>query len=168
VSPGKHQANRLGSYIADHQQIMQAFLRRADFVLEENLEFEAQGDGTFTLKGTVQCVNGIYIEVEKTLVILGGSGMSAKVQTTAYKYNAAIGKLGNILRYDSPHPTHNREHHKHTYDVLAGDTEGEVTFLYTEEERPTLGEMIEEVRHWFYDHHDAVIRKALDLTLPAE
>lgn len=138
---------------------MDTFLRRGDFVTAENLAFDEVGHGLISLSGTITCVSGIYIDVSKNLRILGGHGPNARVQTHSYTYNAVIGKLGNIVRYDSPHPTHNQEHHVHRYDPLAGDSDGRIEFLFDEERRPTLGEVIAEVAEWYYDNVDEITRR---------
>lgn len=158
----RHAPDRFGRWIADHQSTMQGFLKRAYFVLDENLALTDVGGGQVALGGTIECVNGIYVTVNETLRVTDGEGLNATVQSVRYSYNAVIGKLGTLLRYDSPHGTHHRAHHKHEYDVLAGDTEGMVILLGGEEDRPTLGEAIDEVEAWYYEHFDEVLRQTLD------
>ena len=160
--PPKHAPDRFGRWIADHQSTMQGFLKRAYFVLDENLALTDVGGGQVALGGTIECVNGIYLTVNETLRVTDGEGLNATVQSVRYSYNAVIGKLGTLLRYDSPHGSHHRAHHKHEYDVLAGDTEGMVILLGGEEDRPTLGETIDEVEAWYYEHFDEVLRQTLD------
>lgn len=140
---------------------MEEFLRRGDFVVVQNLAFEEIGGGYISLAGTITCVNGIYIDVRKNLRVWGGEGANALVQTESYSYSGVIAGLGNLVRYDSPHPTHNQEHHVHRFDPLGGDTEGTVTFLHSEDERPTLGEVITEVSDWYYDNVEEVIRRTV-------
>ena len=72
------------------------------------------------------------------------------VQTVAYSYNAALNGRGVILRYDSPHVHHNHLHHVHRYDVLKGDSTGRLEPV-DQDEWPTLGEVVEELRVWYYD-----------------
>ena len=158
----KHAPDRFGRWIADHQSMMQGYLARAYFVLSENLALTDVGGGHVALGGAVECVNGIYLTVNETLKVVDGEGMNATVHPVRYSYNAVIGKLGPLLRYDSGHGTHHKGHHKHEYDVLAGDTEGMVILLANEEARPTLGEVIDEVEAWYYDHFDEVLRQTLD------
>ena len=158
----RHSPDRFGRWIADHQTMMQSFLRRAYFVHAENLALTDVGGGQVAVGGTVECVNGIYLTVSETLRVLDGEGMNATVQPVRYSYNAVIGKLGTLLRYDSPHETHHKNHHKHEFDVLAGDTEGMVILLGGEEARPALGDVIDEVETWYYEHFDEVLRQTLD------
>ena len=126
------------------------------FVLADNLVFIAIGNLIY-LNGTIDCLGGIRLQVEKEIAILEESGSEALVQTASYSYHAYLPSVGNILRYDSPHATHNQEHHVHRYDVLHGDKKGELTFLLSEDERPTLGEVIKEEEQWYYDNYDALM-----------
>ena len=113
------------------------------------------GNGEIAIEGELECVGEFAIDVLKTLRILSGSGPTARVQTDSYSYNASLRGIGNVFRYDSPHP-HYPHHHVHRYDVLNGDTRGTVTAIEEEENRPTLGQVIDELRDWYYDHFDAV------------
>ena len=158
----RHSPDRFGRWIADHQSAMQGFLARAYFVLSENLSLTDVGGGQVAVGGAVECVNGIYVTVNETLRIVEGEGMHATVQPERYSYNVVIGKLGTLLRYDSGHATHHRGHHKHEYDVLAGDTEGMVILLSGDDARPALGDVIAEVEDWYYEHFDEVLRQTLD------
>ena len=155
MSSSKHQPNRFSRYVEVHETVMRQFLR-GDFVISEELAFEA-GEGFILLTGQITCVGNIYIDVEKQISIVDDSQADVLVQTIAYRYNAFIRGRGNILRYDSPHPTHNQEHHVHRYDILHGDREGSVTFIENEDERPTLGEVIREVQEWYYRNYDELM-----------
>ena len=148
----KHGPNRFASYRVIHETVMQQFLR-SGFVISEDLSFEPI-NGVIWLEGTIVCLGNIYIDVSKKIRILSGEGADTIVQTETYSYNAVLANVGNILRYDSPHHDHNQEHHVHRYDVLNDDKEGRLEFIYDEEQRPTLGEVIREVQEWFYEHYD--------------
>jgi len=137
---------------------MQQFLR-AGFVRSENLSFNDLGDGFIELDGVIECAGNIYIAVYKRIEVLDGDGAAALVQTVDYSYNATVGGIGNILRYDSPHPDHNREHHVHRFDVFEGQELKPPTFLSNEDERPTLGEAIAEVERWYYDNVDRLLAR---------
>jgi hypothetical protein len=156
VRGGKHGPNRLSSYREIHETVMQQFLR-GGFVRSENLSFNDLGDGFIEMEGVIECDGGIYIEVRKRIEILDGDGADALVQTVDYSYNAAIRGVGNILRYDSPHPDHNREHHVHRFDVFAGVERRPPIFILDESARPTLGEVIEEVQAWYYANLDQLL-----------
>ena len=136
---------------------MEQFLRE-DFVLSENLSFEDLGDGFLILEGRIECVGNIYIDVFKRIEILEGDGANALVQTIDYSYNAVVRGIGNILRYDSPHPDHNHEHHRHYFDVFNREEILPPTFIADEHQRPTLGEVIEEVRGWYFDNLDELTK----------
>ncbi len=142
MSPGKHGPNRLASYIETHNTHMQQVLR-GGFVLSEDLGFDPL-EGFLILSGRIKCEGGIYISVWKRIALLSNAGASSAVQTAAYSYNVAVAGMGNVFRYDSPHPDHNRDHHVHRFDVLNGDKDGKVEFIFNEENIPTLREVIEE------------------------
>jgi hypothetical protein len=137
VSPGKHGPNRLRNYLAVHSTIMQQLLQ-GGFVLSEGLSLSSDGTGGVIISGRVFCRGGIYVDVRKKVARVAGEGGDPVVQTSDYSYNVVLGGRGNIFRYDSPHPDHNREHHVHRYDVLTGDTQGSLDFIYSEDEIPTL------------------------------
>ncbi|MDX1530145.1 MAG: hypothetical protein R3362_01335 [Rhodothermales bacterium] len=142
--PGKHGPNRLSSYIETHETVM-GHLRRGGLVTGDEAAlvytalFNAVG-----IKGRIQCPGPVHVDVVKRLAILSGAGANAVVQTAFYSNNAVLVSVGNVFRYDSPHRTHNRFHHKHEYDVLQGDHEGRIVRIDDEEVRPTLGEVVEE------------------------
>lgn len=138
---------------------MQRFLR-AGFVRSENLSFNDLGDGFIVLEGVIECAGNIYIEVYKRIEILDGDGANALVQTIDYSYNTSVAGIGNILRYDSPHPDHNKEHHVHRFDIASKEEIG-VDFIPNEEDRPTLGEIVSEIETWYYDNVDWVLARGL-------
>ena len=138
---------------------MQRFLR-AGFVRSENLSFNDLGDGFIELEGVIECAGNIDISVYKRIQILEGDGANAQVQTVDYSYNAFLAGVGNILRYDSPHPDHYQEHHVHRFDT-ASKQEISVDFIVTEEDRPTLGEIISEVENWYYDNVDWILARSI-------
>jgi hypothetical protein len=147
VAGAKHGPNRLDRYRDIHETVMAQY-RDSGFLLEDDLDFLPDGDGVIALVGTITLDGGIRLDVAKKLRVLEGEGATATVQTFAYSYNANIVGLGNILRYCSPHEDHNQFHHKHTFDVLAGDRSGTVTEV-AEDDWPTLGQVFEELHEWF-------------------
>ncbi len=118
------------------------------FILEDTLVVSSIGAGLILIKGSIRCLGGIRLDVEKVLKVVEGDGANAMVQTTTYNYNASI-SLGNVLRYDSPHNDHNEYHHVHRYDVFAGDQDGTTT----EAIWPSLGDVITELQNWYCEHY---------------
>lgn len=153
--PTKHGPNRLYAYLQIHETVMERQLRNG-FVLSDELVFTPIHNGIL-LEGDVNCLGNIRIEVRKIIKILEGNGADALVQTVAYSYNALLSGVGNILRYDSPHATHNKEHHVHQYDVLNGGEQLPIEWLPDQERRPTLGEVIDELGEWYYTRYDKLI-----------
>lgn len=151
---GKHGPNRLANYREVHDKAIRDLENRG-FLLLDGLGWNAEGDAFLTIAGALECAGEIRVEVSKQIQILEGAGSAALVQTVAYSYNAVLDSVGNILRYDSPHPTHNRYHHVHRYAVLAGDKDGTITEL-TEDEWPTLTQVVDELAEWYYANYDAI------------
>ncbi len=139
----KHGRNRLSNYVEIHATVMSRFVDE-NFVLVDGLAIDPLGNGQIWIHGHIKCAGGVEITVDKYLAIVD-EGPPVSVQTVDYSYNASVSGLGNIFRYDSPHEDHNDFHHRHAYDVFAGDVVGTVTKLT---EWPTLGEVIEELRAW--------------------
>jgi hypothetical protein len=129
-------------------------LIRSGFALSDELLLDSDGMGGLFITGRIPCLGGIYIDVRKHVVCIGGEGGERLVQTAEYSYNVVLQGRGNIFRYDSPHIDHNREHHVHRYNVLNGDTDGAIEWIYDEEKRPTLQEVVLEAEEWYYAHRD--------------
>ena len=52
---------------------------------------------------------------------------------------------------------HHDSHHRHSYDVLGEDpTRSAVTCIAGLDDVPTLGDVIEEARSWYYENLDAI------------
>ncbi|HEX3865515.1 MAG TPA: hypothetical protein VHV78_02145 [Gemmatimonadaceae bacterium] len=117
------------------------------FFPEDTLAVTPMGNGTILMKGTLDCLGDIRLDVEKLLTVVDGDGPSAIIQTTFYRYNASL-PTGNILRYDGPHQDHSQLHHVHRFDVFNGDQFGNLDKC----EWPTLGRVIGEIETWYYDN----------------
>lgn len=122
-------------------------------LLEEG--FAIQDDCRFTflpravvLEGQVVCLGSVTLEVSKQLEILTGRGVAAMVQTRSFSYHAWVRGRYNIFRYDSAHD-HRRFPHKHIYDTFGFGKELDVTELTSEDDVPTLTEVIRELRDWY-------------------
>jgi hypothetical protein len=50
-----------------------------------------------------------------------------------------------------------KEHHVHRYDVFNGGAQLPIEWLTDEEQRPTLGEVIDELAGWYYANYDAIV-----------
>ena len=99
----------------------------------------------------IRCLGGIRVAVEKKLKILNGQGANALVQTSEYHYNAFVRDQGNLFRYDSPHG-HRPYHHVHRFDFLKTWSQTGVQELRTENEIPTLSDVLDEVCEMYYGH----------------
>jgi hypothetical protein len=89
------------------------------------------------------------------------------VQIVGYRYHVKIPGIGNVFRYEGPHPRretgpapppHHDHHHVHRYDILRGDLTGKVEIIPNVGGVPTLREAISEAADWFYEHIDEILR----------
>jgi hypothetical protein len=153
VPGSRHGPNKLSRYLEIHHTWMHQ-LRLGDFVLSDGVELRQLSEGVFVLEGRIECEGGIYVDVWKLLEVVDGEGPDARVQTIEYSYNAALSGRRNIVRYDSPHlDGHRSHHHVHRYDTFADDAEGVAEDL-DDEKRPTLGEVLLELREWYFENYE--------------
>lgn len=150
--PGKHGPNRLANYLGVHESWM-ADLLAEGFVVEDQCQFTFL-PSRIILQGTIVCLDGIALEVEKEIAVLDGRGMTALVQTQRFRYHAWVRGVHNVLRYESAHE-HRPHPHKHVYDAFGTGREIGVIELPDEEFVPTLGQVIRELQDW---HHDNAAR----------
>lgn len=114
--------------------------------MEDQTEFSVI-PGAILLTGRIICLDGIEVDVLKSIGIRSGTGMTAVVQTDSFTYNCWVRGRHNILRYCSAH-AHRSYAHKHIYDPFDRGREVECRELRTEDEIPTLREVIEELQAW--------------------
>ncbi len=151
----KHAPNRLSNYQKVHEKRIRHLID-GGFLVKDAITWDATGDGYIVGEGDLICIAGIRVQVIKRLKILSGEGANATVKTVSYGYNAVLSGIGNILRYDNPHgPTHRPYDHVHRFDIL-GDGSEEVIDIYSEEQIPTLAQVVEELADWYYANKDAV------------
>lgn len=123
------------------------------FVVQDDCRFTFL-PGLVILEGTIVCLDGITLDIRKEIKVLDGRGMGARVQTRRFRYHAWVRGVHNVLRYESAHE--HREHaHKHVYDTFGYGGETAVIELPTEDEIPTLGEVIRELQSW---HQESATR----------
>lgn len=148
--PGKHGPNpRFGNYLAVHDKWMAGFLDDG-FVVEDRCDFTFL-PSIILLQGTIVCLDALTVEVVKEIVVLSGSRMNARVQTRSFRYHAWVRGAHNILRYESAHE-HRPHAHKHEYSTFGDGRELRVVDLASEDEIPTLGEVIRELQVWHHEH----------------
>ena len=111
----------------------------------------------------VNTIDELRIEVSKRLTMQQSDSADPLVRTVAYSYSAILGKRGPIFRYDSPHPDHNRFHHVHRYALLDGDVRGTMSPITPETDWPTLGEVMQELRDWYYENLERLQEYGIEL-----
>jgi hypothetical protein len=128
--------------------------RNLGFVIHDTLAFEKIGAGVISLCGAIECEGGLAIDVTKFLNVLDGAGPTSMVQTFEYSYNAHLEGVtnGNIFRYCSPHD-HRPYHHRHEYDLFGTMEEKKGALRQLgDDDWPTLGKVIDELRSWYYEN----------------
>jgi hypothetical protein len=122
----------------------------------DTLRFESTGSNVLTVRGEIACWRPIVVRVEEHLEVLEGEGWNAYVQTYEYSYNASVRGHGNILRYDNVHsfPGHPDANHKHEFDWRTGEELPGFPEWTGRDERPTLGEVMEEVERQYWNNLD--------------
>lgn len=150
---GKHSPNGLRSYLDIHETVLQRF-EREGFIDAHDIEVTALGGGAIEISGQIRCEGGLVCTVEKTLQIVDASNSDdPAVQTVAYAYNVHVVGHHNLLRYDNVHtyPGHGDASHRHAFDWRTGEVE-EISWVGPE--WPTLGEVLDEMRQWYWLHRD--------------
>lgn len=160
----KHCLNRLRNYLEIHETVMDQF-RRDGFVVSDALVLTPEGRGHLRLAGTIACLGGIEIDVEKTLQLVRPDatpllaselhGGEDHVRTVRYRYNVRIRGRFNVFRYDNAHrhEGHADEHHKDLYDWKTGKR---LRSEWIGPEWPTLGEVIDEAKSFYWDNYEAI------------
>jgi hypothetical protein len=150
----QHAPTKLLTYIRVHETRMEHF-RSSGFVVTDSLAFTITPSGVL-LDGEISCLGRIVIGVRKTLVVLDGEGNDSIVQTATYAYNAWVGGFFNFLRHDNSHthPGHGDAHHRHVFDWRTGDHKAGSPSWCGEEGWPVLGDFIQEVSDWYWEHLD--------------
>lgn len=145
-SPAKHSPCRLDTYLSVHANRL-AQAKRSDLIREDTISVETFGEGSFILQGEIACQGNIVITVCEILDVVA-KGEFPEVFTSRYTYNVRVLGQHNVLRYDNCHRHHGHpdSHHKHIFNVQTGDG---ATQWVGENSRPTLPEVIEEVREWW-------------------
>jgi hypothetical protein len=123
-----------------------AKLSREGFVIEDRRAFTFL-PSIILLQGPIICLDGITLDVDKQITILDGRGMTARVQTTGFRYQAWGRGVHNILRYESAHE-HRPTAHKHLYNTFGDGREMDVVDVEDEDDIPTLGEVLRELQTW--------------------
>ena len=129
------------------------------FVCSDTLTWEAV-PGALRLFGEIGCKGNIVISVEKLIALVDPDGdpedLNVGVQTVRYAYNALIRSHENLLRHDNahPHPGHPDNHHWHEFDWKTGEELAGFPKWCGVDGWPTLGDFIQQVEAWYWQHRD--------------
>lgn len=163
MTDGKHGPNSLSNFLAIHEKHMREALD-SGFALSDGIIITPES-GAIRLTGTIECIGGIYVDVNKTLRVVSSEGPLTLVQTAIYSYNVVLHNVGNIFRYDSPHETghpqpfaHHLHHHVHRYDLESERHDCTIEIIADVNNVPHLSDVMDEAREWYYKHMDLIAR----------
>lgn len=147
----KHGPNSLRNYLSIHETVMGQF-DRDGFVDVSALELEPLGAGAIKMVGEIRCQGGLVCTVEKVLAVVDRTNPDDPlIQTDRYAYNVHVAGHGNLFRYDNvhKHPGHADENHRHAFDWRTGE---QIGITWVGPDWPTLGEVLAEMREWYWAH----------------
>jgi hypothetical protein len=142
IKKKKHDWNNLRNYLDVHESVLRKYA--SCFTNTPSYSVTRPTDQMLELAVTMHFSHkGLRLKVEKTAEIRSAGRGLESAKTYSYSY-AAYDNTGCLFRYCSPHPFHNKFHHKHVYDEV---TRVEVTPLKMlgEDEFPHVDEVIEEL-----------------------
>ncbi len=96
----------------------------------------------------------VAVTVDKVLrAVADADSPDPMVQTHLYSYNVSVSGRGSAFRYDNAHrhPGHSDPNHRHEFDWKTGAA---VAVRWIGRDWPTLGEVIQEARTWYWANHD--------------
>lgn len=118
----KHGSNTLENYIRVHEKVLRDYsqyiitqnpMYSEEFITANWLALELDRLEVESIKG-----NRIFIKISKDVEVSPGV-RKPLAKLSEYSYHAWYKSSGNnILRYCSPHPDHNKFHHRHDYTVI--------------------------------------------------
>ena len=152
----KHKTIRFSRYQQIHSTVIEQYKAR-DFIDSETLEFRPAAYGIM-LQGEIGCLGNLVIGVEKFLDVSEPS-KGAMVQTRWYSYNVFVRNRYNVFRYDNQDDDylrqgHQDEHHKHIFDWRTGEESPDSPIWVGFNGWLTLGEVIQEVEDWYWQHRN--------------
>jgi hypothetical protein len=153
MGKSKHAPNRFSAYLEIHSSVISQY-EKDRFIGFNTLMIDAI-PGQILMRGHLGCPGKIAISVYKILDVTKDKGTDW-VQTNWYSYNVFVQNIGNVFRYDNKdedfsfRPGHLDEHHKHVFD-WKNDTEIKTIWVGVDG-WPTLGEVIEETREWYWEN----------------
>lgn len=113
----KHGWNTLGNYLSIHRRVLEQYQAgnpNPKIYNERRLTDSYLSLDVFDVRITSKKGNVIKVKIEKDAEV-NTTGKRPTVKTTDYSYHAYYHDGRNIIRYCSPHPDHNKFHHKHDY-----------------------------------------------------
>lgn len=156
MSHDPHAPNRLSRHVSIHTTKMAEYYARG-FVGCDTLEYIVE-DGTHEIQqvGEIGCLGEIVLSIRRNMEIVDPDPESDPViHTYYYAYNASVRNHETFLRYDNaphpPGPDWKDQHHRHFGDWRTGEYPDSPQWTGIER-WPKLGDFIEEVEKWYWEH----------------
>jgi hypothetical protein len=144
----RHGWNDLQHYLDIHESVLARY--EPYFLLENHLEYLLTDEATLLIRGRLNFVGNLFLEVSKTLAISDRN----QVRTIRYKYHAGLAGPDNrpLFRYDNAHPYshHPDEHHRHCFSHETWQEDFPPKWV-GREACPTLGDVIAELEEWWQE-----------------
>lgn|GEM_PF-6053520 len=148
-----HGPNRYHRYLATRREIHETVLakfRDEHFLISDDLELLDFGEGLLMMAGWLNCDRGIRVRVRKTIRTWRDDDGARWAVKERYTYHAMLQDDTHVLRYDGP-DEHRPYHHKHICQPFRTPPVAEKILRIAEEDTPTLGAVLEELRLWMWD-----------------
>lgn len=143
----KHDWNTWENYLRVHESVLRKFSSHVMTVApkytvikftENFYQLSLNKLELKSFKGTV-----IQVNIDKDVEVQEGARKKI-ARTYAYSYQSWIKGGHSLLRYCSPHETHNQFHHKHIYHLR-----GDVLEIINDDSWPHVSEFLEELIHHY-------------------
>lgn len=162
---GKHSPNSYEKYFEIHARCLES-LKASGVVCNETLEIDQLDCARLRIKGFVYCRGGLELKVDKILKVEKTS-RGQTIQAVKYSYNLRFSNGGNIFRYDNAHVHsylgHKSPFHVHRFNPMGVQLPNSPTEVPSEEDWPTLTEVIEEADSYYWTHLYSTVVPSLEL-----
>jgi hypothetical protein len=132
----------------DYRSVHDSHLRHHHFIANDRLTWveipdEAGALRSIILAGEIECLDGVTVQIRKSLEVQPDLHGRPLVRGDRYSYQAYWPGDRGILRYDNANSDTPEEFHRHEYDLATG--EEKLRTILSRAEMPRLSEFLDEV-----------------------
>jgi len=139
----KHGWNTWENHLKVHESVLK---RYQDFFVTQNPRYQISKPTTHFYQMKLDHLqiktfkaNIVFVYISKDIEIQDGARKKIS-RTDAYTFQAWTKNAGSLIRYCSPHQTHNKFHHKHDYT-----TKPETLIKIGDDQWPHVSEFFDEI-----------------------